>query len=170
MKRSTRRAVVVILVLFATVSAVRAAISSGATRQAANSHPIAITRSGTQPSSQGSAQYFTGTARIQPLFDAHEPSRANGVSVTFEPGARTAWHTHPLGQTLIVTAGSGRVARWGEPAQQIAPGDVVWIPPGQKHWHGASPTTGLTHIAIHEHVGGKNVDWLEHVTDEQYGR
>jgi quercetin dioxygenase-like cupin family protein len=166
---NTWRAVVVILVC-AAVSAVGAAISSGSTRQAANSQRIAITRSGTQPSSQGSAQYFTGTARIQPLFEANEPSRANGASVTFEPGARTAWHTHPLGQTLIVTAGAGRVARWGEPAQAIGRGDVVWIPPGQKHWHGASRTTELTHIAIQEHVGGKNVDWLEHVTDEQYGK
>lgn len=170
MKRSSRQAVVVILVVFAAVSAVHAKISSGTTREARNSQSIAISRSGTRPPSQGSAHNFTGSVRIQPLFDANEPSRANGASVTFEPGARTAWHTHPLGQTLVVTAGAGRVARWGEPAQPIAPGDVIWIPPGQKHWHGGSPATALTHIAIQEHEGGKVVEWLEHVTDEQYGK
>ena len=167
MRRSSWRAVVVILV-FAAVSAVHATITSGRTRQAPNSRDIAISRSETRPHSQGSAENFTGSVRIQSLFDAREPSRANGASVTFEPGARTAWHTHPLGQTLIVTAGAGRVARWGEPARPIAPGDVIWIPPGQKHWHGASPSTALTHIAIQEHEGGKAVEWLEHVTDEQY--
>lgn len=132
------------------------------------SQTITITRSGSQPSSRGSAQYFTGTVRIDPLFDANHPSRRSGAYVTFEPGARTAWHTHPLGQTLIVTAGTGRVQRWGDPVEEIRPGDVVWTPPGQKHWHGASPTTPMTHIAIQEHVGGKTVDWMEHVTDEQY--
>jgi quercetin dioxygenase-like cupin family protein len=143
-------------------------MASRETHQPPKPETITITRSGTKPPSQGPAQYFTGSARIEPLFDANAPSRANGASVTFEPGARTAWHTHPLGQTLIVTAGSGRIARWGETAQEIRPGDVVWIPPGQKHWHGATPTTSLTHIAIQEHVDGKNVEWLEHVTDEQY--
>jgi len=170
MKNGTSRAVLLVVTVLASVGAVQGTISSGATRQPTSSETITITRSGTQPSSKGSAQYFTGAARIDPLFDANQPSRANGASVTFEPGARTAWHTHPLGQTLIVTAGLGRVARWGDRTQDIRPGDVVWIPPGQKHWHGASPTTGMTHIAIQEHVGGKNVEWLEHVTDDQYGK
>ncbi len=131
---------------------------------------IAITRSGSQPSAQGPAQNFTGPVRVDPLFRPKGPSHISGSYVTFEPGARTAWHTHPLGQTLIVTAGTGRVQRWGDAVQEIHPGDVVWIPPGQKHWHGAAPTTAVTHIAIQEEVGGKNVDWLEPVTDEQYGR
>src|SRR4051812_19022345 len=128
-----------------------------------------IQRSGAQPSSQGSVDYFTGTVRIDPLFPAHDPARAVGGGVTFEPGARTAWHTHPLGQALIVTAGSGRVQRWGGPIEEIRPGDVVWFAPGEKHWHGASPTTAMTHIAVQEQLDGNPVDWLEHVTDEQYG-
>jgi quercetin dioxygenase-like cupin family protein len=127
-----------------------------------------IKRNGSQPSGKGSADYFTGTVRIDPLFQASEPARGTGASVTFEPGARTAWHTHPLGQTLIVTAGVGRVQRWGGPVEEIRPGDVVWFPPGEKHWHGASPTTAMTHIAIQERLDGKVVDWLEHVTDDQY--
>jgi quercetin dioxygenase-like cupin family protein len=127
-----------------------------------------IKRNGSQPSGKGSADYFTGTVRIDPLFQAPEPARATGGSVTFEPGARTAWHTHPLGQTLIVTAGLGRVQRWGGQIEDIRPGDVIWFPPGEKHWHGASPTTAMTHIAIQERLDGKVVDWLEHVTDEQY--
>jgi quercetin dioxygenase-like cupin family protein len=131
---------------------------------------ITITRSGSQPSRQAPAQYFTGSVRIDPLFETKDPLHTSGSYVTFEPGARSAWHTHPLGQTLIVTAGTGRVQRWGDPVEEIRPGDVVWIPPGQKHWHGASPTTAMTHIAIQEEVGGKNVDWMEHVSDEQYGR
>jgi len=106
--------------------------------------------------------------RVDPLFDANAPSRVNGASVTFEPGARTAWHTHPLGQTLIVTAGSGWVRQWDGPIQEIRAGDVVWIPPGQKHWHGATATSGMTHIAIQEHLDGKNVEWMEQVTDDQY--
>jgi quercetin dioxygenase-like cupin family protein len=106
--------------------------------------------------------------RIDPLFPAREPARAAGAGVTFEPGARTAWHTHPAGQTLVVTAGSGLVQQWGGRVQEIKPGDVVWIPPGQKHWHGATPTTGMTHIAIQEHVNGKVVEWMEKVSDEQY--
>jgi quercetin dioxygenase-like cupin family protein len=108
--------------------------------------------------------------RIDPLFDVKDPARTSGADVTFEPRARTAWHTHPLGQTLIVTAGAGRVQRWGNPVEEIRPGDVVWIPPGQKHWHGASATTALTHLAIQETTGGTNVQWMEHVTDEQYGK
>jgi quercetin dioxygenase-like cupin family protein len=129
-----------------------------------------IKRNGTQASVKGPADWFTGTVRIDPLFlKADDPARATGASVTFEPGARTAWHTHPLGQTLIVTAGCGRVQREGGPIEEIHPGDVVWFPPGEKHWHGASPDTAMTHIAIQETLDGKNVDWLEHVSDEQYG-
>ncbi|MEG5058642.1 cupin domain-containing protein [Microcoleus sp. A2-C5] len=127
-----------------------------------------IQRSGSQPSAKGPADYFTGTVRIDPLFEAHDPARTSGASVTFEPGARTAWHTHPLGQTLIVTAGCGFVQLWGEPIQDIRPGDVVQILPGEKHWHGATATTAMTHIAIQEWLDGKPVDWMEQVSDEQY--
>ncbi len=127
-----------------------------------------IKRVGTQPSSKGPAEYFTGTIRIDPLFQAPDPARVSGASVTFEPGARTVWHTHPLGQTLIVTFGHGWVQRWGGPVEEIHPGDVVWFPPGEKHWHGATPTTAMTHFAIQEALNGKPVDWLEQVTDEQY--
>lgn len=129
-----------------------------------------ITRHGSQPSKPGPADWFTGDTRIDPLFAPREPARAAGVNVTFEPGARTAWHTHPLGQTLIVTSGLGRVQVWGGSIEEIRPGDVVWFPPGVKHWHGASPTTAMTHIAIQETLAGKVVDWMEHVTDEQYGK
>ncbi len=128
-----------------------------------------ITRNGAQPSAEGPADWFTGTVRIDPLFQAGTPARATGASVTFEPGARTAWHTHPLGQTLVVTAGSGLVQREGGPIDEIHPGDVVWFPPGEKHWHGASPTKAMTHIAIQEQLEGKAVEWLEKVSDEQYG-
>ncbi len=128
-----------------------------------------IRRSGSQPSARGPADYFTGTVRIDPLFPATAPARAVGTSVTFEPGARTAWHTHPLGQTLIVTAGVGLAQRWGGPVETIRPGDVVWFPPGEKHWHGATPTAAMTHTAIQEALDGKTVEWLEHVSDEQYG-
>ena len=128
-----------------------------------------ITRIGSRPSGKGPADYFTGTVRIDPLFEPTEPARAIGASVTFEPGARTAWHTHPLGQTLIVTAGCGRAQRWGGSIEEIRPGDVIRFAPGEKHWHGASPTTALTHIAIQERLDGKAVDWMEHVTDDQYG-
>ena len=127
-----------------------------------------IKRSGSQPSGKGSAEYFTGAVRIDPLFEAPDPARAVGASVTFEPGARTAWHSHPLGQTLIVTAGRGRVQRWGGPIEDIRPGDVIWFPPGEKHWHGATATTAMTHIAIQEQLDGKTVDWMEQVSDEQY--
>jgi quercetin dioxygenase-like cupin family protein len=129
-----------------------------------------IKRAGTQPSAKGPADWFTGTVRIDMLFTAPAPARAAGAAVTFEPNARTAWHTHPLGQTLIVTAGFGRVQRDGGPIEEIRPGDVVWFAPGEKHWHGASPTTALTHIAIQESLDGKNVDWMEKVSDEQYGK
>ena len=131
---------------------------------------IKVTRAGSQPSRQGPAENFTGAVRVDPLFSANAPSRASGGRVTFEPGARTAWHTHPLGQTLVVTAGSGWVQPWGGQAQEIREGDVVWIPPGQKHWHGATAATSLTHIAIQEHLDGKTVEWLEKVSDEQYRR
>ena len=127
-----------------------------------------IRRSGSQPSGKGPAEYFTGTVRVDPLFQAIDPARAAGASVTFEPGARTAWHTHPLGQTLIVTAGCGQAQRWGGPIENLRPGDVVCIPPGEKHWHGAAPTTAMTHIAIQEQLNGKGVDWMEKVSEEQY--
>jgi quercetin dioxygenase-like cupin family protein len=127
-----------------------------------------IKRSGSQASNKGPADWFTGTVRIDPLFQAAQPARVAGASVTFEPSARTAWHTHPLGQTLIVTAGAGLAQKWGGPIEEIRPGDVVWFAPGEKHWHGASPTTAMTHIAIQEQLDGKAVEWLEHVTDEQY--
>jgi len=128
-----------------------------------------ITRAGSQPSGKGPAEWFTGTVRIDPLFQPAIPARAACAAVTFEPGARTAWHTHPLGQRLIVTAGAGLAQRWGGPIEQIRPGDVVWFEPGEKHWHGASPTTAMTHIAVQEQLDGKAVEWLEHVTDDQYG-
>lgn len=127
-----------------------------------------ITKSGSQPSAKGPSDWFTANVRVDPLFSANDARRAASASVTFEPGARTAWHTHPLGQTLLVTSGCGRVQREGGPIMEIHPGDVVWFEPGEKHWHGASPETAMTHIAIQEHVGGKVVDWLEHVTDAQY--
>ena len=128
-----------------------------------------ITRAGSQPSNKGSADWFTGTVRIDPVITALPPARVAAAKVTFEPGARTAWHTHPLGQTLIVTDGMGLAQRDGGPIEQIRPGDVVWFPPNEKHWHGASPTTAMTHIAIQESLDGKAVDWMEKVTDERYG-
>ena len=127
-----------------------------------------IKRNGSQPSSKGPKDWFTGTVRIDPLFETSEPARVRGASVTFEPGARTAWHTHPLGQTLIVTTGCGRAQREGGKIEEIRPGDVVWFPPNEKHWHGASPTTAMSHIAIQEALEGKVVDWMEKVSDEQY--
>ena len=127
-----------------------------------------IKRSGSQPSGTGPTEYFSGSVRVDPLFQTPAPARGFGASVTFEPGARTAWHTHPLGQTLIVTAGCGLVQTWGGPARQIRPGDVVWFPPGEKHWHGATPGTAMSHIAIVEVLDGKSADWMEKVSDEQY--
>lgn len=127
-----------------------------------------IKRVGTQASAKGPGDWFTGTVRIDPLFQAAEPARVQGASVTFEPGARTAWHTHPLGQTLIVTAGCGRCQREGGAVEEIRPGDVVWFPPAEKHWHGAAPSMAMTHIAIQESLNGKVVDWMEQVSDEQY--
>jgi len=127
-----------------------------------------ITRAHTQPSKLGPADWFTGAVRIEPLFDHGEPARVSAVSVTFEPGARTAWHTHPLGQTLIVTKGCGWAGREGGDVEEIRTGDVVWFPPGEKHWHGATDTTAMTHIAIHEKLNGTAVDWLEHVAQSEY--
>ena len=124
-----------------------------------------IKRAGSRPSNKASSDWFSGAVRIDPLFDSPEPARAVGISVTFEPGARTAWHTHPFGQTLIVVSGLGRTQRWGGPIEEIRPGDVVWIPPDEKHWHGASVETAMTHIAIQERRDGKTVEWMEHVSD-----
>jgi quercetin dioxygenase-like cupin family protein len=127
-----------------------------------------IKRNGSQPSTKGPADYFTGTVRLDAPFQASDPARVGGTTVTFEPGARTAWHTHPLGQTLIVTSGLGWAQREGGPIEEIRPGDIVWFEPGEKHWHGASPSAAMTHIAIAEALNGSRVDWMEHVTDEQY--
>jgi quercetin dioxygenase-like cupin family protein len=129
-----------------------------------------IKRCGSQPSGKGPEEYFTGTVRVDPLFETTDPARARGASVTFEPSGRTAWHTHPLGQTLIVTSGVGRVQMWGGPVEEIRPGDVVWFAHGEKHWHGASPTVAMTHIAIQEALNGKVGDWMEKVSDEQYAK
>src|SRR6266568_4600248 len=127
-----------------------------------------IKRNGSRPSGKGPEAWFTGTVRVDPMFQVGDPARVSGGHVTFEPGARTMWHTHPLGQTLIVTSGLGWVQSEGGPIEEIRPGDVVWFPPGEKHWHGATATTAMTHIAITESLNGKNVDWMEKVTDEQY--
>jgi len=127
-----------------------------------------IKRNGSQPSATGSSEWFTGSVRVDPLNQAPAPARVSCASVTFEPGARTAWHAHPLGQTLVVTAGCGRVQRWGGPVEEIRSGDVVWIAPGEKHWHGASPTTAMTHIAIQESLDDQVVEWMEKVSDGQY--
>jgi quercetin dioxygenase-like cupin family protein len=153
------------LAVAATVERIRC---ESCTRSSEGVQIMDIKRSGSQPSGKGPAEYFTGAVRVDPLFQAPAPARAVGASVTFEPGARTAWHTHPLGQTLIVTAGCGLVQRWGGSVEEIRPGDVIWFPPGEKHWHGASPTTALTHIAVQEALDGKTVEWMEQVSDEQY--
>lgn len=131
---------------------------------------MTVTRHGTQPSVKAPAQNFTGAVRVDPLFAATAPSRVAGAYVTFEPGSRSAWHTHPLGQTLVVTAGSGWVQQEGGRRQELRPGDVVWTPPGVKHWHGATASNGMTHMAIQESLDGRNVEWLEKVSDEQYGK
>ncbi|QXE92273.1 carboxymuconolactone decarboxylase family protein [Geomonas subterranea] len=131
-------------------------------------HRISVTRSGSLASSQGAADYFTGSVKIQMLFNAHDPSRTTGGAVTFQPGARTAWHSHPYGQTLIVTAGAGRIQQWGDPIVEFKQGDVAWIPPGVKHWHGAAPNSAMTHVAIQESLDGKTADWKEQVSEEQY--
>jgi quercetin dioxygenase-like cupin family protein len=129
---------------------------------------IDIKRNGSRPSAKGSPDWFTGSVRVDPLFQAPAPARVGAGQVTFEPGARTAWHTHPLGQTLIITSGQGWVQREGGPIEEVRPGDIVWFPPGLKHWHGATPTNAMTHVAIQESLDGKNVDWMEKVSDEQY--
>ena len=167
-------ATVISLSLLASASAqanpAGAAEGSGAPQTAPmqDSQTINITRSGSVPSRKGPAENFTGSVRVDPLFQAIAPADTSGANVTFEPGARSAWHTHPLGQILSVTAGVGRVQRWGGPLEDIRPGDVVRIPPGQKHWHGASPNTAMTHIALVEQLDGKSTDWMEQVSDEQY--
>ena len=155
---------------FAQANQARAASGSGAppVPSSQDSQTINITRSGSQPSTKGSVEYFTGAVRIDSRFQRSDPARVGGGIVTFEPGARTAWHTHPLGQILIVTAGSGWIQQWGGQIEEIRQGDAVWIPPGQKHWHGATATTGMTHIAIVEHLDGKTADWMDKVSDEQY--
>src|SRR3954453_13290111 len=135
---------------------------------AQRSTTMQITRSGSQASRKGPGEWFTGTVRVDPLFQAQEPGRVSGGHVTFEPGARTAWHPHPLGQTLMITSGLGWVQTQSGPVEEVRAGDIVWFPAGEKHWHGASPTTAMTHIAIQEAIGGKNVDWMEHVSDDQY--
>jgi quercetin dioxygenase-like cupin family protein len=127
-----------------------------------------IKRNGSQPSGKGPAEWFTGNVRIEPLFQPNKSTRASGASVTFEPGARTAWHSHPLGQNLIVTAGRGHIQSWEGSVEEINPGDLIWTPPGEKHWHGAAPTTAMTHISIVEQADGKSTEWMEHVSDEQY--
>jgi quercetin dioxygenase-like cupin family protein len=172
----TRILIRVAVVALALVAAPAAAQTTAGRRDAAAIVPprvtrgasVDITRAGSRPSQKGPADWFTGTVRIDPLFTAPAPARAAGAAVTFEPGARTAWHTHPLGQTLIVVSGLGLVQREGGAVEEIRPGDVVWIPPGEKHWHGASPKTAMTHIAVQEAADGKAVEWLEHVTDDQY--
>jgi len=146
-----------------------AAVLSLLLAASASAQTITIARRGTQPSRQGPAENFTGSVRVDPLFQASAPARASGALVTFEAGARTAWHSHPLGQLLIVTAGTGRVQQWGGPVDEIRQGDVVRIPPNVKHWHGAAPKTSMAHIAIVEQLDGKSADWLEKVTEEQYG-
>lgn len=148
---------------FVAIAIACCALASGARSQ------VIITRNNSQPSSTGSADNFTGTVRVSGFFQRTAPARVSGATVTFEPGARTVWHVHPLGQTLIVTAGTGRVQRWGDLVDEMRQGDVVWIPPGQKHWHGAGPNSSMTHIAITEQLDGKTVEWMEKVSDAQYG-
>lgn len=153
-------------VLQAQTGAAQVDVSSSSSSQLSRS--ISITRCGSQQSTKGPAEYFTGSVQVEPVFSAHDPSRASGGKVTFEPGARSAWHTHPLGQILMVTAGTGWIQQWGGRVEEIRKGDVVWTPAGVKHWHGATPNTAMTHIAIQEQLNGKVVEWMEKVTDEQY--
>jgi quercetin dioxygenase-like cupin family protein len=165
----TRRNIIAaggLAVLTATHAAAQQPVATASTTR--RNPAMEIKRNGSQPSGKGPADYFTGTVRVDPMFKAPDPARVVGASVTFEPGARTAWHTHPLGQTLIVTAGRGWVQCEGGPVEEIRPGDVIWFPPGEKHWHGATPTTAMTHIAIQEQLDGKTVDWMEKVSDQQY--
>ena len=155
-----------------TAIAISVCLSASGAKSQTSSDPgaIRITRNAAQPSQPAPTDHFTGAVRIEPLFQGAPPARVLAVSVTFEPGARTAWHTHPLGQTLIVTAGCGRAQRWGGSIEEIRPGDVVWFAPGEKHWHGAAATTAMTHVSVQERLDGKAVDWMEHVSDEQYGQ
>lgn len=162
-------ATVMSLSLLASASAQPNQAGAASGSQTPGSQSIRIMRRGSQPSRQGPAENFTGSVRVDPLFQASAPARASASLVTFEPGARSAWHTHPLGQVLIVTAGTGRVQRWGDPVDEIRQGDVVWIPPGEKHWHGAAPESSMAHIAIVEALDGKSVEWMEKVTDARYG-
>ena len=155
--------------MLATGLAIAAGTKAGATSKA-RTGTMDIKRSGSRPSGKGPADYFTGTVRIDPLVEAPGPARVRGAHVTFEPGARTNWHTHPLGQSLIVTSGRGWVQVWGGPVEEVTPGDVISFPPGEKHWHGATPTTAMSHIAIQEALDDKTADWLEKVSDEQYRR
>jgi quercetin dioxygenase-like cupin family protein len=157
-------------VAFAAIACASSAQTAGTVSTGNAATTLVSNPAGSQPSAKGPAQFFTGAVRVDTLNAAKAPSRATSAYVTFEPGARSAWHTHPLGQTLIVTAGSGRVQQWGGAVENMRSGDTVWIPPGVKHWHGATPSTGMTHIAITETLDGKNVDWMEQVTDEQYGK
>ena len=160
-----------IFMLIANIAYAQAVSRSGSSQQNESAHSsqtIKITRSGSLQPKNGSAEYFTGSVQVQELFPADDPSRTSGGKVTFEPGARSAWHTHPLGQILIVTDGVGWIQQWGQPIEEIRKGDVIWIPSGVKHWHGATPSTPMTHIAIQEQLNGKAVEWMEKVTDEQY--
>ncbi|CAN7261970.1 cupin domain-containing protein [Bosea sp. LjRoot9] len=156
--------------MFAPALTLLAMLLAAAPTMAQSNQEVVVKRAGSQAPGIGPAQNFTGAVRVEGRFFGRPPARVGGATVTFEPGARTAWHTHPLGQTLIVTAGLGLVQHWGGAIQEIRPGDVVWIPPGVKHWHGASAATGMTHVAISEALDGKTVEWLEHVSDDQYRR
>jgi len=166
----TRRRMLVATGSLATLAGARAAAATPASTAPTKerNEAMEIKRAGSRPSGKGPAEWFTGAVRIDPLFEAPEPARAVGATVTFEPGAPTAWHTHPLGQTLIVTAGCGWAQLEGGPVEEIRPGDVIWFAPGEKHWHGATATTGMTHIAIQEKLNGSPADWLEKVSDDQY--
>jgi quercetin dioxygenase-like cupin family protein len=170
LKRLTASAVALSLLgpAFAQTASRPASGAAAPTASASAPQGMTISPNGTRASTRGPADFFTGMARIDPLFPVNAPSRMSGAYVTFEPGARSHWHMHPVGQTLVVTAGAGRTQEWGKPVQELHPGDVLWCPPGVKHWHGASPTTSLTHIALQETLDGKAVEWLEKVTDEQY--
>jgi quercetin dioxygenase-like cupin family protein len=168
---STRRSMLLSAAGFAVLASVRSSFAQapGADRLTTGRNgTMDIKRNGSRPSGKGPDAWFTGTVRVDPIFQVGDPARVSGGQVTFEPGARTMWHTHPLGQTLIVTSGLGWVQCVGGPIEEIRPGDVVWFPPGEKHWHGATATTAMTHIAITESLNGKNVEWMEKVSDEQY--
>ena len=170
MKMQLIAATILVSMLAANVVSGQTAAVSGASQSTPiqDSKTIRVTRGESLQSNKGSDQFFTGAVQVHQLFSSHDPARTSGGKVRFEPGARSAWHTHPLGQILIVTDGTGWIQQWGEPIQEIRKGDVIWIPPGVKHWHGATPTTAITHIAIQEQLNGKVVEWMEKVTDEQY--